>query len=48
MYVRKQERYDDENLGGNSNRPVGSVEPVKGYTYVCMYVFMQLNTVVIT
>ena len=30
-YVRKQERYDGKKLGSNSNRPIGSIEPVKGY-----------------
>ena len=31
IYARKQERYDGEKLGTNSNGHVGSVEPVKGY-----------------
>ena len=34
IYVRKQERYEGEKLGKNSNRPLGSVESVKGYIYM--------------
>ena len=34
IYVRKQERYDGEKVGKNSNRPVGSIEAVKEYSCI--------------